>query len=150
MTRPSPKRIRPTAKPAPRFPHFERPARDPAAQRLLDLLRHRRPSGSKAARKFARRFLAPVMGEADAAGSFYSEGEFMITGLSAIRHEICEVGRSCVAPEFRSGAVVALLWSGLAQFMQLAAVFPVADQVVAHPQGARVDPLQVGDPAQEG
>jgi len=51
--------------------------------------------------------------EADAAGSFYSENEFMIAGLSAIKHEVCEVGRSCVAPEFRSGAVVALLWSGL-------------------------------------
>ena len=51
--------------------------------------------------------------EADAAGSFYSEGEFMITGLAAIKHEACEVGRSCVAPEFRSGAVVGLLWSGL-------------------------------------
>ena len=52
--------------------------------------------------------------EAAAAGSFYSEAEFMISGLSAIRDEVCEVGRSCVAPEFRSGAVVGLLWSGLA------------------------------------
>ncbi|MBS1368645.1 MAG: GNAT family N-acetyltransferase [Lentisphaeria bacterium] len=51
---------------------------------------------------------------AAAAGSFYSEEEFSIAGLHGLRHEVCEVGRSCVAPEFRSGAVVGLLWSGLA------------------------------------
>ena len=53
-------------------------------------------------------------GGAASAGNFYSEEEFSIRGLQAIRHEVCEVGRSCVAPEFRSGAVVGLLWSGLA------------------------------------
>ena len=51
---------------------------------------------------------------AEAAGSFYSEDEFRIFGLPAIRNEACEVGRSCVDAEFRSGAVVALLWTGLA------------------------------------
>ena len=29
-----------------------------------------------------------------------------------------EVGRSCVHPDYRNGATIALLWSGLAQFMQ--------------------------------
>lgn len=48
-------------------------------------------------------------GGAASAGNFYSEEEFSIRGLQAIRHEVCEVGRSCVAPEFRSGAVVGLL-----------------------------------------
>lgn len=52
--------------------------------------------------------------EAAAAGSFYSEMEFAISGLDVIRHEVCEVGRSCVAPEHRNGAVVGLLWTGLA------------------------------------
>ncbi len=47
-------------------------------------------------------------------GHFYSEEEFRIEGIDALRHEACEVGRSCVAPEFRSGAVAGLLWSGLA------------------------------------
>lgn len=50
---------------------------------------------------------------AAAAGGFYSEEEFEVHGLRQLRGEVCEVGRSCVDPEFRSGAVVALLWSGL-------------------------------------
>lgn len=50
---------------------------------------------------------------AAAAGGFYSEEEFEVYGLRQLGGEVCEVGRSCVDPEFRSGAVVALLWSGL-------------------------------------
>jgi len=45
----------------------------------------------------------------------YCQREFRITGLEALRGKVMEVGRSCVAPEFRSGAAVALLWSGLAE-----------------------------------
>ena len=51
---------------------------------------------------------------AAAAGNFYSEEEFAISGLAPLRRRMCEVGRSCVAPEFRSGAVVGMLWGGLA------------------------------------
>lgn len=47
------------------------------------------------------------------AGNFYSQDEFAIRGLDFIRDELCEVGRSCVDPEFRSGAVVGMLWSAL-------------------------------------
>ena len=28
-----------------------------------------------------------------------------------------EVGRSCIHPDYRGGAVIALLWSGLADYM---------------------------------
>jgi putative hemolysin len=45
---------------------------------------------------------------------FYSEQEFKFEGLDKIAHTIVEVGRSCVKPEYRNGAVVALLWSGMA------------------------------------
>ena len=45
---------------------------------------------------------------------FYSESEYRIAGLEKIRRELWEVGRSCVDPEFRSGAVIALLWAGIA------------------------------------
>ncbi len=45
----------------------------------------------------------------------YSQREFRILGLGALRGVLLEVGRSCVAPEFRSGAAVALLWAGLAE-----------------------------------
>ena len=45
---------------------------------------------------------------------FYSEQEFVISGLDRLGDRVLELGRSCVAPEFRSGAVVAMLWAGLA------------------------------------
>lgn len=49
---------------------------------------------------------------------FYSEREYHITGLEAIADEAIEVGRSCVSPDFRNGAVVALLWAGMAVLMR--------------------------------
>ncbi len=51
---------------------------------------------------------------AKAAGGFYSDGEFEISGLAPLADRVFELGRSCVAPEFRSGAVVGLLWAGVA------------------------------------
>lgn len=52
------------------------------------------------------------------AGGFYSEQEFDIARLHHIRDRSVEIGRSCVHPDHRSGAVIALLWSGLATYMQ--------------------------------
>ncbi len=46
---------------------------------------------------------------------FYSEREYEIAGLREIADEVFEVGRSCVAPEYRTGAVVAMLWAGIAE-----------------------------------
>ncbi len=51
-------------------------------------------------------------------GGFYSEQEFDITRLHHIRDRAVEIGRSCVHPDHRSGAVIALLWSGLATYMK--------------------------------
>ncbi len=45
---------------------------------------------------------------------FYSEQEFKIKNLHDIADKTVEVGRSCVKPEYRNGAVVALLWAGMA------------------------------------
>lgn len=45
---------------------------------------------------------------------FYSSTEFKIDGLEPITDSLMELGRSCVHPDFRSGAVVSLLWSGIA------------------------------------
>jgi putative hemolysin len=50
-------------------------------------------------------------------GAFYSDHEFDLTRLAHLRGEIVEVGRSCVHPDYRNGAVITLLWSGLAQYM---------------------------------
>jgi putative hemolysin len=50
-------------------------------------------------------------------GSYYSEGEFYINRLHNLRPRLVEVGRSCIHPDYRSGAVITLLWAGLAEYM---------------------------------
>lgn len=51
------------------------------------------------------------------AGRLYSEGEFDISPLDAIRPGLVEVGRSCVHPDHRDGAVIGLIWAGIARYM---------------------------------
>ncbi|MEV6957643.1 GNAT family N-acyltransferase [Streptomyces sp. NPDC051207] len=51
------------------------------------------------------------------AGRLYSEGEFDLTALDAIRPGLVEVGRSCVRPGHRDGAVIGLIWAGIARYM---------------------------------
>ena len=50
-------------------------------------------------------------------GSFYSDSEFDLARLHHLRGNIAEVGRACIHPDFRSGSVIMLLWSGLARVM---------------------------------
>ncbi|ATL26028.1 GNAT family N-acetyltransferase [Streptomyces formicae] len=49
----------------------------------------------------------------------YSEGEFDMRALSALRSSTVEAGRSCVHPDHRSGAVINLMWSALARYVLL-------------------------------
>ncbi|MEG8280228.1 GNAT family N-acetyltransferase [Streptomyces sp. AHA2] len=51
------------------------------------------------------------------AGRLYSEGEFDLTALDGIRPQLVEVGRSCVHPDHRDGAVIGLIWAGIARYM---------------------------------
>ncbi|WP_416974201.1 GNAT family N-acetyltransferase [Streptomyces sp. 4F14] len=51
------------------------------------------------------------------AGRLYSEGEFDLSPLDPIRPNLVEVGRSCVHPEHRDGAVISLIWAGIARYM---------------------------------
>lgn len=51
------------------------------------------------------------------AGRLYSESEFDLSALVPIRSDLVEVGRSCVHPDHRNGAVIALIWAGLARYM---------------------------------
>ena len=51
-------------------------------------------------------------------GGFYADEEFDLTRLNHLRDDMVEVGRSCVHPDYRSGATIALLWSGLARYME--------------------------------
>lgn len=48
---------------------------------------------------------------------YYAENEFDLTRLQHLRSRLVEIGRSCVHPDYRTGATITLLWSGLAQYM---------------------------------
>ena len=50
-------------------------------------------------------------------GGYYSETEFDLTRLQLLRPGMVEIGRSCIDPDYRTGATIALLWSGLAEYM---------------------------------
>ncbi len=51
-------------------------------------------------------------------GRFYAETEFDIARLALLRESTVEAGRSCVHWEHRNGAVIMLLWTGIARFMK--------------------------------
>lgn len=51
------------------------------------------------------------------AGSFYSAHEFEMTALEALPGRVLEIGRTCVHPDYRSGAAIAVLWSALADYL---------------------------------
>jgi len=51
-------------------------------------------------------------------GRYYSESEFDLSRFEHIRGQIAEAGRACIHPDYRSGAVIMLLWAGLAAFMR--------------------------------
>ena len=48
-------------------------------------------------------------------GRFYSEEECQLHGLAHLDGSLLEVGRTCVAPAYRNGATIALLWGELAE-----------------------------------
>ncbi|MFB9393355.1 GNAT family N-acetyltransferase [Streptomyces coeruleoprunus] len=52
------------------------------------------------------------------AGRLYAEGEFDLARLDPIRHDLVEVGRSCVHPAHRNGAAISLVWAGIAHYME--------------------------------
>jgi putative hemolysin len=53
------------------------------------------------------------------AGGLYSDGEFDLTRLAPLRDVLVETGRSCVHPEHRTGAVINLMWAGIARYLHL-------------------------------
>ncbi|MEU5695195.1 GNAT family N-acyltransferase [Actinosynnema sp. NPDC020468] len=53
------------------------------------------------------------------AGRLYSDTEFDLGNLAALRPSVVETGRSCVHPDHRNGAVVSLVWAGIARYMLL-------------------------------
>lgn len=55
--------------------------------------------------------------EADKAGRFYTSDEFDISKLINNYDGLMEMGRSCVLPDYRSKAVLQLLWQGIAEYV---------------------------------
>jgi putative hemolysin len=56
------------------------------------------------------------------AGMLYSETEFdlrTLDGVPGLRDALVETGRSCVHPDHRTGAVVSLVWAGIARYLLL-------------------------------
>jgi putative hemolysin len=49
----------------------------------------------------------------------YSDGEFQLGPLAPLRDSVVETGRSCVHPDHRSGAVINLMWTGIARYLHL-------------------------------
>ncbi|WP_339511225.1 L-ornithine N(alpha)-acyltransferase [Pseudomonas sp. RL_15y_Pfl2_60] len=50
-------------------------------------------------------------------GRFYSEEEFSLHGLAHLQGPVLEIGRTCVAPAYRNGGTIAVLWSELAEVL---------------------------------
>ncbi|WP_427912667.1 GNAT family N-acetyltransferase [Ramlibacter sp. MMS24-I3-19] len=61
------------------------------------------------------RVLSPA--GARAAGGFYTDTEFDLAPLAALRQRTVELGRSCVHADWRSGSVILAMWSALAAYM---------------------------------
>jgi putative hemolysin len=51
------------------------------------------------------------------AGGFYADTEFDLTRLASLRASIVEIGRACVDPEHRDGAVLTRLWGGVTRYV---------------------------------
>jgi putative hemolysin len=61
------------------------------------------------------RILTPA--QAALAGGYYSESEFDLTRILHLSDRMVELGRSCVHWDYRDGATITQLWSGLAKYM---------------------------------
>ncbi len=51
------------------------------------------------------------------AGGFYSEGEFDLSQLYHLPGTVAELGRTCVHPDYRSGATISMLWASVAEYL---------------------------------
>ncbi|UYV39129.1 GNAT family N-acetyltransferase [Rhodobacteraceae bacterium D3-12] len=57
-------------------------------------------------------------GQAAEAGGFYCESEYGLEPLKSSGRRLLELGRSCVLPQYRGGAAMYHLWSGLAGYVE--------------------------------
>ncbi|GGS62428.1 hypothetical protein GCM10010156_21670 [Planobispora rosea] len=97
------------------------------------------------------RLLAP--GRSD---RLYADSEFDLGALAGIRPSLVEAGRACVHPDHRDGAVIGLMWAGIARYMvagghdwlagccsvPVSEAAGIADRVPLAPPEYRVTPLR--------
>ncbi len=57
---------------------------------------------------------------ANSAKGFYSSKEYEIHGLYKLADKCIELGRTCVAPQYRSGSAIALLWGAITELLSRA------------------------------
>ena len=55
--------------------------------------------------------------QAEAVGGFYSENEYDLTPLKQTGRKLLELGRSCLAPDYRGGTGMFRLWNALAAYV---------------------------------
>ncbi len=55
--------------------------------------------------------------QAQAAGGFYSAGEFDLAMIDSLPGRVMEIGRTCVHADHRNGAAIATLWQGIAGYV---------------------------------
>jgi L-ornithine Nalpha-acyltransferase len=55
---------------------------------------------------------------AEARQGFYSAGEFDLACFSRRGRDMLELGRSCVAPDYRDSGTIQLLWRGIAAYLR--------------------------------
>lgn len=70
-------------------------------------------------------------------GMFYSETEFNLNNIISPAVRFIEVGRTCIHPAYRRGAVLAMLWKGIAE--------EVVKQDIDYLIGCASIPLNCGD-----
>lgn len=74
---------------------------------------------------------------AQAAGGFYSEGEYNLSLLKSSGRRLLELGRSCLHPSYRGGMAMHALWGGLADYIaehKIEILFGVASFHGTNPQ----------------
>jgi len=50
-------------------------------------------------------------------GYYYSDHEFDLAQIRRLQGRVMEIGRTCVHQDYRNGATISVLWSGLAEYM---------------------------------
>lgn len=71
----------------------------------------------KPTEKLVGTYRAHLGSVANSKKGFYSSKEYEIHGLYNIADKCLELGRTCVSSEYRSGSVIALLWTGITELL---------------------------------